>query len=96
MQSESNALKIEAALEIVDSNWFHKRLRREIIMMPIPKPMIIKYKMIEHPNQEDFEDEIIEKQLHHLKLAVLRVSSTLISFYLLSQVFIPDTIFESN
>ena len=85
-----------AALKIVDSNCFHKRLRREIIMMPIPKPLIINYKMIDHPNQEDFEDEIIEKQLHHLKLAVLRVSSTLISFYLLSQVFIPDTIFESN
>ena len=63
-----------AGLKCVDSNRFHKRLRREIIMMPIPKPLIIKYKMIAHPNKEDFQDEIIDKQHHSLKLAVLRVS----------------------
>ena len=74
-----------AALDIVDSNWFHKRLRREIIMMPIPKPTIIKYKMIDHPNQEAFEDEIIEKQLHNLRLAVQRVSFSLLLFQPLSQ-----------
>lgn len=63
-----------ASVQTVDSNRFHKRLRREIIMMSIPKPLIIKYKMIEHPNKEDFQDEIIDKQYHNLKLAVLRVS----------------------
>ena len=61
-------------LDFVKSNEFHKRLRSEIIMMPIPKPSVIKYKMIDFPNAEDFENEIIEKQLHNLKLAVLRVS----------------------
>ena len=61
-------------LKCVDSNRFHKRLRREIIMMSIPKPLIIKYKMIEHPNKEDFQDEIIDKQRQNLKLAVYRVS----------------------
>ena len=62
------------ALDFVDSKDFHKRLRSEITMMPIPKPSVIKYKMIGCQNAEDFEDDIIEKQSHNLKLAVLRVS----------------------
>ena len=66
--------RMQSSCKCVDSNRFHKRLRREIIMMSIPKPLIIKYKMIEHPNKEDFQDEIIDKQYHNLKLAVLRVS----------------------
>ena len=67
-------------LQSVVSNRFHKRLRREIIMMSIPKPLIIKYKMIDHPNKEDFQDEIIDKQYHNLKLAVLRVSLSTLDF----------------
>ena len=63
-----------AAINFAESNEFHKRLRREITMMPIPKPSYMEYKMIQHPNPEDFHDRIIEKQLHNLKLAVLRVS----------------------
>ena len=62
------------ALNFVESIDFHKRLRSEITMMPIPKPSVIKYKIIGYQNAEDFEDDIIEKQTHNLKLAVLRVS----------------------
>ena len=55
-------------------NDFHKRLRREIIMMPIPKPSIINDKMIGEKASDKIIDKIIAKQRHNLKLAVFRVS----------------------
>ena len=83
---ESRIQSSTAILKSVDSNCFHKRLRREIIMMSIPKPLIIKYKMIEHSNKEDFQDEIIDKQFHNLKLAVLRVSLFFIDSIIISLI----------
>ena len=55
------------------TNEFHKRLRQEIIMMPIPKPSIIADKMVGHQCQEDFIEKIIQKQSHNLELAMFRV-----------------------
>ena len=59
-------------------NEFHKRLRSEIVMMPIPKPSVMHHKLIGHQNTEKLMDEIIDKQLHNLEFAILRVSYCLI------------------
>ena len=56
-------------------NEFHKRLRSEITMIPIPKPSVMHHKLIGHQNPEKLIDEIIEKQLHNLEFAMLRVSN---------------------
>ena len=55
-------------------NEYHKRLRREIVMMPIPKPSLMNHKIIENQNSEHFIDQIFQKQLHNLQLALCRVS----------------------
>ena len=74
-RSKTNlAISKNLAISFAMSNEFHKRLRREITMMPIPKPSVIKYKMINHSTPEKFQDNVIAKQHHNLKLAILRVS----------------------
>ena len=55
-------------------NDFHKRLRREIVMMPIPKPSVLNHKMVGLKNPENFINELFMKQLHNLELALRRVS----------------------
>lgn len=55
-------------------NDFHKRLRREIVMMPIPKPSVLTHKMVGLQNPGNFINEIFMKQLHNLELALRRVS----------------------
>ena len=66
---------IRSALEKVEGNEFHKRLRNELIMLPIPKAKFNARKVPEGVNPADFEDEIIEKQNHVLQSAISRVSS---------------------
>ena len=55
-------------------NEFHKRLRNELIMLPIPKAKFFDRKVPSGVNREDFKDEIIEKQTHVLQSAISRVS----------------------
>ena len=66
--------KIQNALQKVEENDFHKRLRNELIMLPIPKAKFFDRKVPSGVNRQDFEDEIIEKQAHVLQSAISRVS----------------------
>ena len=65
---------VQNALQKVEENDFHKRLRNELIMLPIPKAKFFDRKVPSGVNREDFEDEIIEKQAHVLQSAISRVS----------------------
>ena len=62
------------ALRKINENEFHKRLRNELIMLPIPKAKFFDHKVPSGVNRDDFKDEIIEKQTHVLQSAILRVS----------------------
>ena len=62
------------ALQKIEENDFHKRLRNELIMLPIPKAKFFDRKVPSGVNREDFKDEIIEKQTHVLRCAIDRVS----------------------
>ena len=64
----------QPALQKIEENEFHKRLRNELIMLPIPKAKFFDRKVPSGVNREDFKDEIIEKQTHVLQSAILRVS----------------------
>ena len=68
MKLWSTLKSIKASLS---ENEFHKRLRDEIVMIPIPKA-----KFIDKGYQKNDEKrhEILNKQTHHLKSAVERVS----------------------
>ena len=66
-------IKAVAIFEL-QKNEFHKRLRSEIVMMPIPKPSVMHHKLIGRQNPENIIDGIIEKQHHNLEFALLRVS----------------------
>ena len=74
LQSLPSSSDIQAALRKVDENEFHKRLRNELIMLPIPKAKFFDRKVPSGVNRHDFEDEIIEKQAHVLQSAISRVS----------------------
>ena len=65
---------VQNALQKVKENDFHKRLRNELIMLPIPKAKFFDRKVPSGVNREDFEDEITEKQAHVLQSAISRVS----------------------
>ena len=64
----------QPALQKIEENEFHKRLRNELIMLPIPKAKFFSRKVPTGVNPADFEDEIIEKQTHVLNCAIDRVS----------------------
>ena len=74
LQATANVLN---ALQKIDENEFHKRLRNELIMLPIPKAKFFSRKVPTGINPADFEDEIIEKQAHVLQSAISRVSLSL-------------------
>ena len=61
-------------LEVFREKDFHKRLRNELIMLPIPKAKFFDRKVPSGVNRQDFEEEIIEKQTHVLQSAISRVS----------------------
>ena len=65
---------VQNALQKVEENDFHKRLRNELIMLPIPKAKFFDRKVPSGVKRQDFEDEIIEKQAHVLQSAISRVS----------------------
>ena len=71
LPATSNVLN---ALQKIEENEFHKRLRNELIMLPIPKAKFFSRKVPTGVNPTDFEDEIIEKQAHVLNCAIDRVS----------------------
>ena len=64
----------QPALQKIEENEFHKRLRNELIMLPIPKAKFFDRKVPSGMNREDFKDVIIGKQTHVLQSAILRVS----------------------
>ena len=66
--------KVQNALQKVEENDFHKRLRNELIMLPIPKAKFFDRKVPSGVNRQDFEEEIIKKQAHVLQSAISRVS----------------------
>ena len=74
LQSLPSPSDIQAALRKVDENEFHKRLRNELIMLPIPKAKFFDRKVPTGVDPADFEDEIIGKQTHVLNCAIERVS----------------------
>ena len=65
---------VQNALQKVQENDLHKRLRNELIMLPIPKAKFFDRKVPSGVNRQDFEEEIIEKQAHVLQSAISRVS----------------------
>ena len=65
-------VKAKTVSELI-RNEFHKRLRREIVMVPIPKPSFMNHKIIEKNNANELFDVINEKQLHNLQFALHRV-----------------------
>ena len=68
LKSLPTSSMVQNALRKVEENDFHKRLRNELIMLPI--------------TLQDFVDEIIEKQAHVLESAISRVSLSHISNFL--------------
>ena len=74
LKSLSMSSNVQNALQKVEENDFHKRLRNELIMLPIPKAKFFDRKVPSGVNRQDFEDEIIEKQAHVLQSAISRVS----------------------
>ena len=62
------------ALQKIEENDFHKQLRNELIMLPIPKAKFFDRKVPSGVYRQDFEDEIIKKQAHVLQSAISRVS----------------------
>ena len=71
--SQAQAVLKAIVITNLKKNEFHKKLRHEIVMMPIPKPSVMNYKIIGHQNPENFIDEIYDKQRHNLELALDRV-----------------------
>ena len=74
LQTLPSSFITHAALQKLEENEFHKRLRNELIMLPIPKAKFFDRKVPTGVNPADFEDEIIEKQTHVLNCAIDRVS----------------------
>ena len=65
---------IRNAISKLDKNEFHKRLRNELIMLPIPKAKFFDRKVPAGKNRDDFRDYIIGLQSHVVKSAIHRVS----------------------
>ena len=65
---DSSTYNTESALRILKGKEFHRRLRSELIMVPIPKPISSKAKS---PN--DIES-IYKSQSHNVEFAIDRVS----------------------
>ena len=74
LKSLPMSANVQNALQKVQENDFHKQLRNELIMLPIPKAKFFDRKVPSGVNRQDFEDEIIEKQAHVLESAISRVS----------------------
>ena len=79
LKSLPTSSNVQNALQKVEENDFHKRLRNELIMLPIPKAKFFDRKVPIGVNRQDFEEEIIKKQAHVLQSAISRVSKSHIS-----------------
>ena len=66
--------RTQAALQKLEENEFHKRLRNELIMLPIPKAKFFHHKVPAGVNPMDRKEEIIDKQDHLVLNAINRVS----------------------
>ena len=66
----------QPALQKIEENEFHKRLRNELVMLPIPKAKFFNRKIPTGVNPAAFQDEINAKQAHFLDCAIERVSQS--------------------
>ena len=65
---------VQNALQKLEENEFHKRLRNELIMLPIPKAKFFDRKVPTGEDPAKFKDKIHKKQAHFLDCAIDRVS----------------------
>jgi len=65
--------RTQAALRKLEENEFHKRLRNELIMLPIPKAKYFRHKVPVGVNPIDVKDKIIESQKHSVLNAINKV-----------------------
>ena len=78
--------RTQAALEKLEKNEFHNRIRNELIMLPIPKAKFFDHKVpigSSNLKKRQIESEIMQKQGHHVYLALQRVSLCLLTPYIL-------------
>lgn len=97
IKTQLSTTRTQAALRKLEENEFHKRLRNELIMLPIPKAKFFQHKVPVGVNPMVVEDEIIEKQKHFVPDAINRVSFTgTLYFSFFTIVFIVACISISN
>ena len=65
--------KIKDALTSLNKNDFHKRLRNEIVMVPIPKIRFHDHLIQKFKTSKNYKDEIQRQQGHLLEKAIDRV-----------------------
>ena len=65
--------KIKFALTLLNGNDFHKRLRNEIVMVPIPKIKFHDHLIQQMKTSKNYKDEIQRQQGHLLEKAIDRV-----------------------
>ena len=72
----------QAAYEILSSSKFHRRLRSELVMMPIPKPLT--------DDAQKVDESYLKSQRHHVESAINRVSYKTFTrpFYLQIEYFV--------
>ena len=88
--------RTQAALQKLEENEFHKRLRNELVMLPIPKGKYFRHKVPFGVNPIDVKDEILEKQQHSLLEAINRVSLDILYFGLFTMVYILSWYFNQR
>ena len=65
--------KIKNALTLLNENDFHKRLRNEIVMVPIPKIRFHEHLIQKFKASQNYKDELQRQQGHLLEKAIDRV-----------------------
>ena len=65
--------KIRNALTLLNENDFHKRLRNEIVMVPIPKIRFHEHLIQKFKASQNYKDELQRQQGHLLEKAIDRV-----------------------
>ena len=65
--------KIKNALTLLNENDFHKRLRNEIVMVPIPKIRFHEHLIQKFKTSQNYKDELQRQQGHLLEKAIDRV-----------------------
>ena len=82
VNSLDSSLYKQAAIEILSSSKFHRRLRSELVMMPIPKPLT--------DDATKVDKSYLKSQRHNIEAAIDRVSykTFMRPFYLQIEYFV--------